>query len=141
MANDTLTITDNRTGNSYELPVHYGTYPEYGAAINALELRQIKVSEDDFGLLTYDPVPSPPVITYVTKSQMTYVFSHLVDDPDLAVAVEQLAVKSISDENGIRFDLAYDGNTDRLISLDDTRGSSFAFEYLGDLLQVVRDQI
>ncbi len=55
MTTDTLTITDNRTGTSYEVPIHYGTYPDYGAAINALELRQIKASEDDFGLLTYDP--------------------------------------------------------------------------------------
>ena len=55
MATNSLTITDNRTGKHYEIPIHYGTYPEYGAAINALELRQIKTSEDDFGLLTYDP--------------------------------------------------------------------------------------
>ncbi|MCK4776570.1 MAG: citrate (Si)-synthase, partial [Candidatus Krumholzibacteria bacterium] len=52
---DTLTITDNRTGKSYEVDVIYGTYPEYGAAIKALDLRQIKVSDEDFGLLTYDP--------------------------------------------------------------------------------------
>jgi citrate synthase len=48
MASDTLTIVDNRTGKKYELPVHDG-------AINAIDLRQIKVSEDDFGLLSYDP--------------------------------------------------------------------------------------
>jgi len=52
---DSLTITDNRTGKTYELPITYGTYPEYGASIKALDLRRIKVSEDDFGLLTYDP--------------------------------------------------------------------------------------
>ncbi len=52
---DTLTVTDNRTGETYEIPITYGTYPTYGAAIRALDLRQIKVSEDDFGLLTYDP--------------------------------------------------------------------------------------
>ena len=45
---DTLTITDNRTGKQYELPVTHGT-------IRALDLRQIKVSSDDFGLMTYDP--------------------------------------------------------------------------------------
>jgi citrate synthase len=55
MAKDSLTITDNRTGESYEVPIRYGTYPEYGAAINALDLRQIKVSKEDFGLLAYDP--------------------------------------------------------------------------------------
>ncbi len=55
MARDSLTITDNRTGRSYELPIQYGTYPRYGAAIRASDLRQIKASEDDFGLLAFDP--------------------------------------------------------------------------------------
>ncbi|MDX6646234.1 MAG: citrate synthase [Miltoncostaeaceae bacterium] len=45
---DTLTVIDNRTGQSYELPIEDGT-------IRAQELRQIKVSDDDFGLMTYDP--------------------------------------------------------------------------------------
>ena len=48
MAKETLTITDNRTGKSYEIPINHG-------AINAMDLRQIKVSEDDFGLMSYDP--------------------------------------------------------------------------------------
>lgn len=52
---DTLTITDNRTGKTYEVPIIYGTYPEYGAAIPAKELRKIKQSESDFGMLAYDP--------------------------------------------------------------------------------------
>ncbi|WP_413816358.1 citrate synthase [Moritella sp.] len=55
MNGHSLTIIDNRTGISYEIPIQYGTYPGYGASINALELRQIKAFEDDFGLLTYDP--------------------------------------------------------------------------------------
>ena len=48
MAKDSLSITDNRTGKSYELPVSEGT-------IRAMDLRQIKVADDDFGLMTYDP--------------------------------------------------------------------------------------
>src|SRR5687767_10829649 len=48
MASDTLTITDNRTGKSYELPIKDGT-------VKALDLRQIKTDADDFGLMTYDP--------------------------------------------------------------------------------------
>lgn len=48
MSKDSLTITDNRTGKAYELPVADGT-------IRAMDLRQIKVAEDDFGLMTYDP--------------------------------------------------------------------------------------
>jgi citrate synthase len=55
MAADSLTITDNRTGKSYELPIMYGTFPTYGAAIRSADLRQIKVSEEDFGLMGYDP--------------------------------------------------------------------------------------
>src|SRR3954454_19532790 len=47
-ATDSLTITDNRTGRSYEVPIEDGT-------IRAPALRDIKVSEDDFGLMTYDP--------------------------------------------------------------------------------------
>ncbi len=45
---DTLTITDNRTGKQYEIPVQDGT-------IRAMDLRQIKVAPDDFGMMTYDP--------------------------------------------------------------------------------------
>ena len=46
--NDTLTVTDNRTGTSYELPITDGT-------VRAMDLRQIKADERDFGLMTYDP--------------------------------------------------------------------------------------
>lgn len=45
---ETLSVTDNRTGKSYEIPIRNG-------AINASELRQIKTSEGDFGLMSYDP--------------------------------------------------------------------------------------
>ncbi len=52
---DSLTVIDNRTGQRYEFPIAYGTYPGYGAYIRGSELRQIKASPDDFGLLSYDP--------------------------------------------------------------------------------------
>jgi citrate synthase len=52
---DTLTITDNRTGETYEVPIFYGTYPEYGAAVNTKDLRAIRATDDDFGMLSYDP--------------------------------------------------------------------------------------
>ncbi|MGD8329298.1 MAG: citrate synthase [Acidobacteriota bacterium] len=55
MPAETLTITDNRTGKVYEVPIDYGTYREYGAYIPCMELRKIKSSEEDFGLLAYDP--------------------------------------------------------------------------------------
>ncbi len=48
MPKDTLTVVDNRTGKSYELPIQDGT-------VRAADLRQIKASDDDFGLMSYDP--------------------------------------------------------------------------------------
>ena len=48
MAKSSLTITDNRTGKSYELPIELG-------AIRAADIRQIKTGPDDFGLMSYDP--------------------------------------------------------------------------------------
>jgi len=45
---ETLTITDNRTGKQYEVPVEHDT-------IRAIDLRQIKVNQDEFGMMTYDP--------------------------------------------------------------------------------------
>jgi citrate synthase len=48
MANDTLTVTDNRTGKSYEIPIENETIP-------AAALRKIKVDPEDFGIMAYDP--------------------------------------------------------------------------------------
>ena len=48
MPKESVTLTDNRTGKTYELPIVEGT-------IRATDLRQIKVSDDDFGMMTYDP--------------------------------------------------------------------------------------
>jgi citrate synthase len=48
MPENTLTLTDNRTGKSYTLPITNDT-------IRAMDLRQIKVKPDDFGMMTYDP--------------------------------------------------------------------------------------
>ena len=60
---DTLTVTDNRTGKTYELPVEDG-------AIRAMDLRQIKVDDDDFGLLAYDPAFKN---TANVRSEITYI--------------------------------------------------------------------
>jgi citrate synthase len=59
---ETLTITDNRTGRSYEVPIEEG-------AVRATALRQIKLDEDDFGLLSYDPAF---LNTASTRSAITY---------------------------------------------------------------------
>jgi citrate synthase len=63
MAPDKLTITDNRTGRTYEVAIEDG-------AIRASELRQIKVDEDDFGLMSYDPAF---LNTASTRSAITYI--------------------------------------------------------------------
>ncbi|MEW6775578.1 MAG: citrate synthase [Bdellovibrionota bacterium] len=63
MPKDTLTITDNRTGKSIELPIQDGT-------IRALDLRQLKVNNDDFGLMTYDPAFQN---TASCRSAITYI--------------------------------------------------------------------
>jgi citrate synthase len=60
---DTLTITDNRTGKQYELPVSDGT-------IRATDLRKIKTGGDDGGLMTYDPAF---MNTAACRSRITYI--------------------------------------------------------------------
>ena len=81
---ETLTVVDNRTGQSYELPITDGT-------IRATDLRQIKVDEDDFGLMTYDPAF---MNTASCRSEVTYL------DGDRGILryrgypIEQLAEKS-----------------------------------------------
>jgi len=67
---DTLTITDNRTGKTIEVPISHGTYPDYGASIRAADLRRIRASDDDFGLVTYDP---GFVNTAACKSAITFI--------------------------------------------------------------------
>src|SRR5271157_4828550 len=63
MPQDTVTITDNRTGQSYTLPVENGT-------IRAMDLRKIKTGPEDFGLMTYDPAF---MNTASCRSAITYI--------------------------------------------------------------------
>jgi citrate synthase len=70
MGKNSVTITDNRTGQSYEIPILYGTYPTYGAAIRTADLKQIKVSDDDFGLMGYDPASGN---TASCRSKITFI--------------------------------------------------------------------
>jgi citrate synthase len=81
---DTLTITDNRTGKKYDVPIQDG-------AIKATDLRQIKVRADEFGMMTYDPAF---MNTAACKSRITFI------DGDKGVLlyrgypIEQLAEQS-----------------------------------------------
>src|SRR5512132_294465 len=60
---DTLTITDTRTGRKYEIPIQDGT-------IRAMDLRQIKVNPDEFGMMTYDPAFTN---TAACRSRITFI--------------------------------------------------------------------
>ncbi len=81
---DTLTVVDNRTGKTCEIPIKDG-------AIRALDLRQIKVDEHDFGLMSYDPAFNN---TALCKSRITFI------DGDAGILryrgypIEELAEKS-----------------------------------------------
>lgn len=84
MSKQTLTITDNRTGQTIELPIEHDTIPAIG-------LRQLKVQADDFGMMVYDPGYTN---TASCKSRVTFV------DGDRGILryrgypIEQLAEKS-----------------------------------------------
>jgi citrate synthase len=60
---ETLTVTDNRTGKTYEIPIEDGT-------IRGMALREIKVDDDDFGLMSYDPAY---LNTASCRSAVTYI--------------------------------------------------------------------
>ena len=91
MSDTTLTITDNRTGKTYTVSILYGTYPTYGAAIRAADLREIRVSEDDFGLMTYDP---GLVNTATTRSRVTFIDGERGILRYRGYPIEQLAERS-----------------------------------------------
>jgi citrate synthase len=84
VAKETLTITDNRTGKIYEIPINYG-------AINAMDFRQIKVSEEDFGLMSYDPAFGN---TASCKSKITFIDGEKGILNYRGYPIEQLAEKS-----------------------------------------------
>ncbi|MGI8785879.1 MAG: citrate synthase [Acidobacteriota bacterium] len=63
MPSETLTIVDNRTGKTYEIPITNGT-------IRAMDLRQIKINGDEFGMMSYDPAF---VNTACCTSRITYI--------------------------------------------------------------------
>jgi citrate synthase len=88
---DTLTIIDNRTGKQYEVPIFHGTYPEYGSAIPAQELRKIKLSENDFGLLSYDPAFKN---TASCKSSITFIDGDRGILRYRGIPIEEVAEKS-----------------------------------------------
>jgi citrate synthase len=83
-ANDTLSVTDNRTGKSYEIAITDGT-------VRAMDLRQIKVAEDDFGLMSYDPAFTN---TASTRSAITFIDGERGILEYRGYPIEQLAEQS-----------------------------------------------
>jgi citrate synthase len=83
-SSDTLTVIDNRTGASYELPVSDGT-------VRALELRQIKAGEGDFGLMSYDPAY---MNTASCRSAITYIDGEAGILQHRGYPIEQLCERS-----------------------------------------------
>ena len=81
---DTLSVTDNRTGESYELEITDGT-------IKSMDLRQIKVDEDDFGLMGYDPAFTN---TASCRSAITYIDGEAGVLQHRGIPIEQLSEKS-----------------------------------------------
>jgi len=84
VSNETLTITDNRTGRKYELAINDNT-------IRANDLRQIKVDADDFGLMTYDP---SFMSTAACRSAITFIDGERGILRYRGYPIEQLAEKS-----------------------------------------------
>ncbi len=84
MSRDTLTITDNRTGQTYEVEITDDT-------IRALDLRKIKVSEGDFGMMTYDPAYTN---TASCRSSITYIDGEKGILEYRGYPIEQLAEQS-----------------------------------------------
>ncbi len=84
MNKDFLTLIDNRTGRSYEIPIQHDT-------IRAMDLRQIKVSEGDFGLMTYDPAF---MNTSSCQSKITYIDGEKGILRYRGYPIEELAEKS-----------------------------------------------
>ncbi|MEM7330456.1 MAG: citrate synthase [Chloroflexota bacterium] len=84
MSKDTLTITDNRTNRTYEVPIQHDT-------IKAMDLRQIKVNDDDFGMMSYDPAFKN---TASTKSNITFIAGDKGILRYRGYPIEQLAEKA-----------------------------------------------
>src|SRR5260370_22439213 len=80
----TLTVTDNRTGKQYEIPIDDGT-------IRATELRKIKTHDDDFGLMSYDPAF---MATASCRSAITFIDGERGILEYRGYPIEQLAERS-----------------------------------------------
>ena len=81
---DSLTVTDNRTGTTYELPITDGT-------VRAMDLRQIKVDEGEFGMMAYDPAFTN---TASCRSAITFIDGEAGILEHRGYSIEQLCERS-----------------------------------------------
>jgi citrate synthase len=81
---ESLTVTDNRTGRTYELPIEDGT-------VRAMDLRQIKVDEDEFGMMAYDPAFTN---TAACRSTITFIDGDAGVLEHRGYSIEQLCERS-----------------------------------------------
>ena len=81
---DTLSVTDNRTGEQFEIEIKNGT-------VKAMDFRQMKVNEDDFGLMTYDPAFTN---TANCRSEITYIDGEAGVLQHRGYPIEQLCEKA-----------------------------------------------
>jgi citrate synthase len=84
LSEDTLSVTDNRTGETFEIEITDGT-------VKAMDFRQMKVDEDDFGLMTYDPAFTN---TASCRSAITYIDGEAGILQHRGIPIEQLCEDS-----------------------------------------------
>jgi citrate synthase len=84
IGSESLTVTDNRTGQTYELPISNGT-------VRAMDLRQIKVDESEFGMMAYDPAFTN---TASCRSAITYIDGDAGVLEHRGYSIEQLCERS-----------------------------------------------
>src|SRR6267378_442613 len=125
----TLTVTDNRTGQTYELPVSDGT-------VRAIDLRQIKTDEHDFGLMSYDPAY---MHTASCRSAITYIDGDAGILQHRGYPIEQLC------EHSTYLEVAYLLINGRLPTEDELKGwvdeitiHTFVHENVKDFMQGFR---
>ena len=95
MSEDTLTVTDNRTGETFEIEITDGT-------VKAMDFRQMKADEDDFGLMTYEPAFTK---TASCRSAVTFIDGEKGILQHRGIPIEQLCEQSKLPRSRIPCDL------------------------------------
>ena len=127
MKKDSLSITDNRTGTAYEVPIADGT-------INAIDLRQIKTDPEDFGLMTYDPAF---MNTASVKSKITF-----IDGDKGILRYRGIPIEQLAEHASCFTEVAYlilQGELPTKTQLDDFQKNIKAHAYLHENVKKMMD--